>query len=135
MNFEKLLNLVLSNPTNICIEYSNIDGVEQLKVNGEEVREDEQLETEDFDDTDIKELISEYKNNIETLDDDIFVEAMEEIENEVNLTDVDKLLAQEHFTEEEAEIVDETIGFMNSVIYDIIDTRINELQSIKQKFY
>ena len=41
MNLEKFLELVLTNPDNISIQYSNINGEEKLIVNGKDLSKEE----------------------------------------------------------------------------------------------
>lgn len=129
MNLEKFIELVFANPTNISIQYSNINGEEKLLVNGEEVRKDE-----DFDDTDTLEMIKEYKGRLEELEDDIFVEAMEEASEELNLSEVDTLLNKEHLTEDEAETVLNNISVIDSIIYDTIQSRIDYYVALKEMY-
>lgn len=84
MNFEKLFDLILANPDNISITYSNINGKETLKVNGKEVNE--------FDDSQIKEDIAHYKEIIDKLDSCIFVEVLERVGEHIDLKELDTLL-------------------------------------------
>ena len=94
MNIETLLNNLLSiiykNPENVKIEYSYIDGKESLLLNGEE-------QLKQFDDSRIKAIIKNYKENLDLLDDCVFVESLESLEDSIDFKQMDDLMHQEHF--------------------------------------
>lgn len=131
MNLETMLNnlfeVIYKNPENLSIEYSNVNGKESLKVNGEEY-------LKDFDDSVIKTKIANYKKNIEALDDCLFVEAMEEIEDEYDLKEVDELFNQESYTQADANLIDDFIKMFNTTIHDKIIDKIDELSNLLEKF-
>lgn len=131
MNLERLLELVFSNPDNISIEYSNVDGQERLTVNGEDLIPSP---NETYDDTQVKQIIATYKENIKLLDDCTFVEVMEDIENIINLKELDSLLNQEHLTEDEAESVKGQLAFINTVIHEKLMTKIQNFIELVERF-
>lgn len=131
MNLERLFELVLSNPTNISIQYQNINGEEKLTVNGEDLTP--KLESK-FDDSRVKQLISSYQENIEHLDDCVFVETMEEVAETIDIKELDRLLNQESFTEEEATDVESCIGFINATIHEKLTNKIQQLVETLEKF-
>lgn len=123
MDLEKFLELVFSNPDNIRVEYTNINGQESLKVNGEELLP----EKERYDDTPIKEYISKYKDNIKLLDDCTFLEVIEEAEEVINIQSLDELLKQDSYTQEEAELVYGQLNFINTIIHEKLTNKVQDL--------
>ena len=99
MNLEKLLELVFSNPDNLRIKYSMINGKETCSVNGINVLEKETT----FDDQEIKEKISSYKENLNYLDEWVWNLVVDEATNRnFNLSEMDRILNLDSYTEEEA---------------------------------
>lgn len=142
MDLEKFFELLLSNPNNVHLEYSNINGQESLRINGEELfgtpdkekeekeEEKEEEEKEVYNDTAIKEYISNYKDNIQLLDDCTFVEVIEQVENVIDIQALDELLSQESFTQDEAELIYEQLNFINTVIHEKLVNKIQDLQEL-----
>lgn len=124
-----LINLLwkLINENDINISYVNTNGKESLYVNGEKVEDT-------FDDSEIKEVIATYKQDIENLDDDVFVEAMDEIGDYLCLSEFDELLNKDSFTEEEADQILENINFMYNVISDNITDKIEYYKNMLINF-
>lgn len=125
MNFEKLFDLILANPDNISITYSNINGKETLKVNGKEVNE--------FDDSQIKEDIAHYKEIIDKLDSCIFVEVLERVGEHIDLKELDTLLEKEHFTEEEADKITEELNTIKGAFICELHNKIEEYKELINK--
>lgn len=130
MNLEKFIELVFNNPENISIEYSNINGEERLIVNGEDLSGC----GGSFDDQETLKLVADYKESIAQLDDCIFVEMLDEVANVIDLHELDSLLNQEHFTEEEAEIVEGQINYMKTIIHEKIAEKVQGLIELLEKF-
>lgn len=128
MDLEKLFKLLFNTPENICIEYSNIDGKESLKINGEDFTDT--LKEEVYDDTAIKEYISKYKDNIQALDDCTFVEVIEEVEDIIDIQTLDSLLNQDSFTKDDAELIHGQIQIINTVIHEKLVNKIQDLQEL-----
>lgn len=129
MDLEKLFKLLFNTPENIRIEYSNIDGKESLKINGEDFT-DTPKEEEVYDDTSIKEYISKYKDNIQALDDCTFVEVIEEVEDIIDIKTLDSLLNQDSFTKDDAELIHGQIQIINTVIHEKLVNKIQDLQEL-----
>lgn len=129
MDLEKLFKLLFNTPENICIEYSNIDGKESLKINGEDFTNTPK-EEEVYDDTSIKEYISKYKDNIQALDDCTFVEVIEEVEDTIDIQTLDSLLNQDSFTKDDAELIHRQIQIINTVIHEKLVNKIQDLQEL-----
>ena len=123
MDLEKFFELLFSNPNNVHLEYSNINGQESLRINGEEV-----INTPDeYDDTPIKEYITKFKDNIQLLDDCTFVEVIEQVENVIDIQALDELLSQESFTQDEAELIYEQLNFINTVIHERLVSKVQDM--------
>lgn len=132
MDLERLFELVLSNPDNIHLEYSNINGQESLIINGEELIAPEEIE-ETYDDTPIKEYIAKYQDNIRLLDDCTFIEVIEEIEGIMDVQALDELLKQESFTQEEAELIYGQLNFINTVIHEKLVNKVQDLIELLER--
>lgn len=123
MDLEKFFELLFSNPNNVHLEYSNINGQESLRINGEEV-----INTPDeYDDTPIKEYITKFRDNIQLLDDCTFVEVIEQVENVIDIQTLDELLSQESFTQDEAELIYEQLNFINTVIHERLVSKVQDM--------
>lgn len=127
---EELFKMVMENPDNISIKYSNINGKESLIVNGK----DFSLKEETFDDSKTLALVNEYKKNIELVDDCVFVEMLDEIKGIIDLKQLDELLNQESYTEEESELVVGVINYMNTIIHEKIQNKIQDLEELLERF-
>lgn len=127
-NLETLINLICSNPDNIELHYTKVNGRSRLVVNGEELL----LQT--FDDSRIKQIISNYKESIELLDDCVFIETMDEIAKEININALDCALKQEHFTEEEAADIENCLGYITAVIHEKLVDKIQSSIELLEKF-
>lgn len=107
------------------INVSNTDGVIRVSV--------EPIE-QTYDDTKIKELVSDYKRNIEKLDDCLFLEVLDEIKDCLDIKTFDELINQNSYSEEDAEIVKSMIGFTTFVIHQHIINKIQDLEELLNKF-
>lgn len=88
-----------------------------------------------FDDTQIKELVSNYKRNLDLLDDCIFVDVLDELATyNVNLKQFDDLLNKEELTESEETYVSYLIDFTNSLIHQHILNKITDLNELIDNF-
>ena len=123
MNLEKLLETILNTP-NIDIQYSNIDGVETLIINGEEVKEESQI---------VKD-IKEYKENIELLDDCLFVKAMEKVAEDYCINEIEDFLNKKEFNKEEEQDAIALLEVLKNNIRETILDEIKNLYSLIEKF-
>lgn len=122
-NMEEILNALLNGEIK-SLEYSFIDGKETLKINGEEIKNEEESK--------IQSLIKEYKENIELLDDCTFVEVLDE--TPFDLKHFDTLLNKKSLTKEESEYVKEAIKHMNNSIHNKLEEKIKDLTELIKKF-
>ena len=126
MNLEKFLELVLTNPDNISIQYSNINGKEKLIVNGKDLSEKE--EEKEYDDSSIKEDVANYKAKIKKLDDCIFEKVIDEAEKRhFNLFEMNKVLELEHYTPQDAVYASNVMQIMLELIQEVIKDEIQKL--------
>ncbi len=131
MDLEKFFELVLKNPDNISIEYSNINGQEKLIVNGEELTK----EKESFDDSKIKKQIKSYKENLNYLDEWIWNLVIDEAKNRhFNLPEMDRILSLNSYTEDEALQAHNTIGIMSELINEILKQEVQSLVDLMKRF-
>lgn len=122
-NMEEILNALLNGEIK-SLEYSFIDGKETLKINGEEIKNEEESK--------IQSLIKEYKENIELLDDCTFVEVLDE--TPFDLKHFDTLLNKKSLTKEESKYVEEAIKHMNNSIHNKLEEKIKDLTELIKKF-
>ena len=119
------------------------DGDKSISVKNENAKitiecsystETEDNSDESFDDSDIKEIVAEFKDSIEELDDSIFLESLEKARSAVNVKRFNDLLALETFTEDEATEVTCLIDYFSQIISTTLQEKIQELFSLSEKF-
>lgn len=88
---------------------------------------------EAFDDSEIKEVVSEFKEAIEELDDDLFVEIAEDFSTKLDNKEFNDLLDLESYTEEQAAKVSEMIEIATTIIRSHIQNKIQNLFEIYDK--
>lgn len=125
--FEQIISLIEKDPLNITVEYSNNNGKESLIINGDEVKLKEE---ETFDDSEIKNKISKYKEIVESLDDCMFFDILEDIKDSLDLNTFNELLEQPSYLEEEASILDDMIEYVYTVIHKHITNKIEDLEEL-----
>ena len=140
MDLEKFLELVFTNPDNISIQYSNINGKEKLIVNGKDLLEegesnnDSKIE-ESYDDSEIKKKIALYKEKIESLDDYIFEKVIDEAEqHHLNLCEMNKGLELEHYNQKEELFANNVICTMTELIQAVLREEIQKLVDTLERF-
>lgn len=103
----------------------------KIKVSNKDGDINVSIETDIFDDTETKKLVSDFKEWIQKVDDEIFINSFELAKQAIDIKKLDSLLNQENFTEKEAEQVEDMIDYFESVITNNIDDRIKELEDMK----
>ena len=128
----KTLSMLIPNDSDSCeeiggykISTSNRNGNISITVESVEQK---------FDDTQIKELVSNYKENIGKLDDCLFLDVLEEIKDHLDIKTFDELTNQDSYSEEDAEIVKSMINFTNLVVHENIVNKIQDLEELLTKF-
>lgn len=134
-NLVDAFNKVLPEKTDESLE---INGLKiNLNKNGNEIKisiiSNEELD-EEFDDTKIKEIIKEHKDNIKELDDNLFIEIVKDIRSVLDIKKFDELLNKESFNEDEASEVGNMINLSSQIICKHLQNKINELVNIYNKF-
>jgi hypothetical protein len=130
---ENLINLILKNPNDIHIQYSNINGKEELFINGKEVViESEEDENPKFDDSEIKTEISNFKEVLQNLDDSMFLTFCEELGEMIDINDLNKLMDQDSFTKDEAEKVEGYLCESITLLCELIEEQLNHLNEIRE---
>ena len=94
----------------------------------------EENDSNDFDDSDIKEIIKEYKENIDSLDDDVFLEVVEELGKVIDLNYFNELLDAKEFDKKSASDVKEYIEISADIIASKLQSKIYDLVTLYEKF-
>lgn len=113
------------------ISLNRKDGVINLTIDTNKASETIE---EDFDDTDIKDIVSEFRNSINNLDDCIFLQALERAEKAVDIQRFDELLNLEKYSEVEATEVACLIDYFSQIISTVLQEKIQELVGMSNKF-
>lgn len=111
------------------IHISKKNGGVKISVNS-----NKDLSGEDFDDSSIKDAISEFKDNINDLDDSVFIESLEEARKAIDVKRFDELLNLEEFTEAEATEVANMITYFSQIISNNLQEKIQELLELQERF-
>lgn len=128
----KTLSMLIPNDSDSCEEIGGYK-ISTSNRNGNISITVESIEQK-FDDTEIKELVSNYKENIGKLDDCLFLDVLEEIKDHLDIKTFDELTNQDSYSEEDAEIVKSMINFTNLVVHENIVNKIQDLEELLTKF-
>lgn len=96
--------------------------------------ETEDNSDESFDDSDIKEIVAEFKDSLENLDDSIFLESLEKAKAAVDVKRFDELLNLEKYSEAEAIEIACLIDYFSQIISTTLQEKIQELVNLSEKF-
>lgn len=128
--FENLLKSILEKfGDDFSIRYSNVNGVEKLTINDEEIKL-----RDEFDDSNIKKFVSEYKETLDMLDDCMFMEIMEALPEDFDKARMDALLSQTSFTKEESDEILEFMDVFGEIAREHLQKKIEELSNIRYRF-
>lgn len=89
---------------------------------------------EEFDDSEVKEVVKAYMKSLDALEDDVFLDVVEEMSSDIDLKEFDSLLKQESFTKDEANKVMELIDKSSDIISHNLQDRILELINLCERF-
>lgn len=89
---------------------------------------------EKFNDTDIKEYISQFKENIKLINDCIFLKVTEEFGKSYNTKEFDELLKLDSYTKQDAEKVVKMISKFSDIVNDNLQCEIEKLVELCNKF-
>lgn len=87
-----------------------------------------------FDDSEIKEIVAEFKDSIANLDDSIFLKSLERAKAAVNVKRFDELLNLEEYSEAEATEIACLINYFSQIISVTLQEKIQELVDLSEKF-
>lgn len=142
INFNELPDL--TNILSLCIPDGTVETFESddLKCHLEKDNGHLKIEIEanipeydgEFDDSDTKEIVKDYKDNIKALDDTTFVEVVEELKSKLDLNKFNKLLDLEKFDEDQAQEVEEMIDISTDVICLHLQHKIQDMVELYEKF-
>lgn len=91
-------------------------------------------EEKPFNDSEIKEYVSNFRNNIKALDDSLFVKVTEEFGKHFNTKEFDNLLKLDRFTKQEAEKVTEMISEFSDLVCEHLQCEIKKLVELYERF-
>ena len=89
---------------------------------------------EEFDDSDTKKIVEEYKEGIKALDDDLFVEIVDKLKSKFDLNRFNELLDLESFNEEQAQEVEKMINISTDIICLHLQHKIQGMVELYEKF-
>ena len=131
MNLESLIDLIPEN----CDQEFEVNGNKlSVKRSGNVVEVKVEMADDKFDDSEIKALISEYKENLEALDDQVFLDSVESLKKRVDIREFNDLLDLDSFTEEEAAIVESYINESNDIIRELLKTKLDNMCNLFNRF-
>lgn len=88
----------------------------------------------EFDDSDTKKIVEEYKEGIKALDDDLFVEIVDKLKSKFDLNRFNELLDLESFNEEQAQEVEKMINISTDIICLHLQHKIQGMVELYEKF-
>lgn len=91
-------------------------------------------EEKPFNDSEVKEYISDFKSNIEALDDSLFVKVTEEFGETFDTKEFDNLLKLDSYTKQEAEKVTEMISEFSNIVCEHLQCEIEKLVELYERF-
>ena len=124
-----LLEALIPEGTNKKVE---IDGVE-YSLNQKDNKVSISA-VEKFDDTAIKEYVSQFKENIKELDDCLFVKVTEEFKKSFNTKEFDKLLNLDKYSQEDADKVVAMMSEFSDIVCEYLQSKIKKLVELYEKF-
>lgn len=140
-NISELMGIINTIPEGtdekVCINdleiaLSKKNGVIEVKIDlTEDLTKDPQ---EDYNDSEIKEKIATYKENIDALDDNIFLDILEEMREVMDIKEFDKLLDATSFTEKTAARVEELIDHSTLIVHKFLQNKIQNLMELYERF-
>lgn len=137
----KILKLLIPEGTNQgcsddnkSISVKNENGKITIECSYKEEEEKEDTLDKSFNDSDIKEIVTEFKDSIENLDDSIFLESLEKAKAAVDVKRFDELLNLKKYSEAEAIEIACLIDYFSQIVYITLQEKIQELVGLSKKF-
>lgn len=91
-------------------------------------------EEKTFNDSEVKEYVSDFRNNIKALDDSLFVKVTEEFGETFDTKEFDNLLKLDSYTKQEAEKVTEMISEFSNIVCEHLQCEIEKLVELYERF-
>ena len=142
INFNEFQDL--TNILGLCIPDGTVETFESdnLKCHLEKDNGNLKIEIEanipeqygEFDDSDTKKIVEEYKEGIKALDDDLFVEIVDKLKSKFDLNRFNELLDLESFNEEQAQEVEKMINISTDIICLHLQHKIQGMVELYEKF-
>lgn len=142
INFNELPGL--TNILSLCIPDGTVETFESddLKCHLEKDNGHLKIEIEanipecdgEFDDSNTKEIVKNYKDSIKALDDTTFIEVIEDLESKLDLNEFNKLLDLEKFDKDQAQEVEEMIDISSDVVCLHLQHKIQNMVELYEKF-
>ena len=131
-NLIQVLNDVVPEGTEEKLEANGIQ-ISLIKKDGD-IKINVTSEEKSFNDSEVKEYVSNFRNNIKALDDSLFVKATEEFGKHFNTKEFDNLLKLDRFTKQEAEKVAEMISEFSDIVCEHLQCEIEKLVELYERF-
>lgn len=119
-----------------------VDGVTYLleKDKGElkiEILREEKVENDSekvFDDTEVKNIVAEFKERINELDDCLFMEILEDLKTKLDIKELDSFLELKSFDKDTANRLTEMINLASDVMLSHLSSKIGDLVKLYNRF-
>lgn len=137
MNDNKQLNQLIEVLGQLIPENSGFSqefGGHRISASNTEGKISISITPKEYDDTEIKETISNFKKNIDKLDDCLFLEVLDEVKDHLDIKTFNELTEQDSYSKEDAEIVKSMINFTNLVVHEHIVNKIQDLEELLNEF-
>ena len=131
-NLIQVLNDIIPEGIEEKLEANGIQ-VSLIKKDGD-IKINVTSEEKPFNDSEIKEYVSNFRNNIKALDDSLFVKVTEEFDKHFNTKEFDNLLKLDRFTKQEAEKVTEMISEFSDIVCEHLQGEIEKLVELYERF-
>lgn len=109
----------------------------RISKNGNSIQVEFTSENEDeetFDDSDIKEIVEEFKDSISRLDDKVFLESLKKAKDAIDIKRFDELLNLEKYSEAEATEIECLMDYFTRVIEVTLESYIQDLLEYSKAF-
>ena len=131
-NLLQVLNDAVPEGTEEKLEANGIQ-ISLIKKDGD-IKINVTREEKSFNDSEVKEYVSNFRNNIKALDDSLFVKVTEEFGETFDTKEFDNLLKLDSYTKQEAEKVAEMISEFSNIVCEHLQCEIEKLVELYERF-
>ena len=131
-NLIQVLNDIIPEGIEEKLETNGIQ-VSLIKKDGD-IKINVTSEEKTFNDSEVKEYVSDFRNNIKALDDSLFVKVTEEFGETFDTKEFDNLLKLDSYTKQEAEKVTEMISEFSNIVCEHLQCEIEKLVELYERF-